>query len=136
MDDWIDPEPLRSAAQDGDLRRLQELVAQGWSIHAFDELGMTPLHYAAQYGRCEAAQFLIRAGADVNANDERMIGQSPLGHVADNCSLAMARLLLEAGADPTFRPSAISRSALDKARNRKRGEGPRVYELLKQFSLR
>jgi ankyrin repeat protein len=129
MDDWVDPEPVHSAAQDGDVTRLRELVAGGHAVNAFDDLGMTPLHYAAQNGHYEAAQFLIQSGADVNAHDERVIGDTPLGKVAGNCSLQMARLLAEAGADPTI-PGWMQLTALHRAKDRKRGDGPRVYELL------
>lgn len=130
-DDWVDPEPLHSAAQDGDLPRLQELLAQGHPVNAFDELGFTPLHYAAMNGHEGAARFLIRSGADVDAHDERVIGNTPLGEAARSCSLGMARLLVDAGADPTI-PGWMRLCALDQAQTRKRGDGPKIYELLKQ----
>ena len=41
----------------------------------------------------------------------------------------MARLLIDAGADPTIR-GWMQLNAPDRARNRTRGEGPRVYEHL------
>jgi ankyrin repeat protein len=135
-DDWQGREKLHIAAVNGDLVRLQELVAAGWSVDAFDDLGMTPLHYACQYEHQDAALFLIRSGANVNAHDDSKIGQTPLGNIAGSCSLAMAKLLVKAGANPLFKPSAITRSALAHAKNRKRGEGPRVYELLRSAAER
>lgn len=129
-DDWFDREQLHFASQDGDVNRIKELVARGWPVNAFDvDLGKTPLHYAVENERYEAAEFLIRAGADVNAHDERVIGDTPLGTVAGNCSLRMARLLVDAGADPTI-PGWMQLTALDQARRRQRGDGPRVYEVL------
>jgi ankyrin repeat protein len=128
-DDWIDPEPVHSAAQDGDVGRLRELVARGHPVNAFDDLGNTPLHYAVEKGHYDAARLLIRSGADVNAHDERVIGDTPLGAIAGNCSLQMARLLVETGADPTI-PGWMQLTALDKAKDRKRDDGPQVYELL------
>ena len=122
---------LHFAAQDGDLARVQQLVARGDDVNAFDDLAKTPLHYAVEFERFEIAEFLIQHGADVNARDEPSIGNTPLREVAETCSLRMARLLIDAGADPTI-PGWMQLTALHKARNRKRGEGPSVYELLKR----
>jgi ankyrin repeat protein len=136
MDDvWVDPEPVHSAAQDGDVGRLSELVAEGHAVNAFDDLGHTPLHYAVEKGHLDAARFLIGSRADVNAHDERVIGETPLGEVAGTCSLQMARLLVEAGADPTI-PGWMQLTALDKAKGRKRGDGPQVYEYLNAAAKR
>jgi ankyrin repeat protein len=130
MEDWVDPEPLHSAASEGDIARLQELLASGYDVNAFDELGMTPLHYAVQYDHPDAAVFLIQKGANVNAQCERLIGRAPLDNIVGNCSLEMAQILVKAGANPMFKASAITPSAIEKARNRKRGDGPRVLALL------
>jgi ankyrin repeat protein len=131
MADWYEREQLHFAAQDGDLARLQELVARGYPVNAFDDLGKTPLHYAAKNEHDDAVLFLIRSGADVNAHDQSVIGHTPLGEVAGNCSLRMARLLVEAGADPTI-PGWMQLTALHRAQDRKRGDGPQVYELLQR----
>lgn len=128
---WGDRDALGAAAQAGDLARVKELVAQGSPLDGFDDLGKTPLHHAAENEHEEVVAFLIEAGADVNAHDERVIGNTPLGEVAGRCSLAMARLLLAAGADPTIR-GWMQLNALDRARNRQRGDGPQVYELMRK----
>jgi ankyrin repeat protein len=120
---------LHFAAQEGSLQRVQELVANGGDINAFDEIGKTPLHYAAESEHLEVASYLIEQGADVNAHHEPTIGNTPLREVAGSCSLRMARLLIDAGADPTV-PGWMQLTALDKARERRKGEGPQVYELL------
>jgi hypothetical protein len=52
-----------------------------------------------------------------------------LGHVAQTCSLAMARLLVESGADPTI-PGTMQLNAIHRAERRKGGDGPAVYEWL------
>ena len=46
-------------------------------------IGETPLHSAARYNRCEVAQILIAAGADLNAKTKVMVPCMPLA-VADN----------------------------------------------------
>jgi hypothetical protein len=78
--------------------------------------------------------FLLRHGAEVNAHDERAIGDTPLGEAASTCSLRMARLLVGSGADPTLR-GWMQLNALDRAKERRRSEGTgsegqAVYEFL------
>jgi ankyrin repeat protein len=128
-----DQEELHFAAQKGDLATVDRLLADGTDINAFDELGKTALHWAAMNEHLEVAAFLIDQGADVNARHEPSIGDTPLGEVAGSCSYELARLLLAAGADPTIR-GWMQLNALDRAKGRKRGDGPRVYALLLQAS--
>jgi ankyrin repeat protein len=128
-DDANHSEQLHLAARDGDLQRVQQLLGEGYEINAFDDLGKTALHYAVECERFDVAQYLIRRGADVNAHDEGRIGNTPLGEVAGNCSLRIAKLLIDAGADPAV-PGWMQLTALDKAVKRRRGDGPSVYALL------
>lgn len=128
-DGWYERERLHFAAQDGDLSLIKRLLAGGSGINTFDDLGKTALHWAAKKEHLEVAAFLIEAGADVNARDESRIGDTALGEIAGNCSFAMARLLIDAGADPSIR-GWMRLNALDRAKLRKRGDGPRVYALL------
>ncbi|MBV8426768.1 MAG: ankyrin repeat domain-containing protein [Hyphomicrobiales bacterium] len=128
-DDAPDPEALHYAAGDGDLPRVKALIAEGYSVNAFDELGWTPLHHAAQKERLEVVRFLIAAGADVNARDEAMLGDSVLKDVAQTCSLELATILLKGGADPTL-AGGMGVTALHRSADRKRFEGPPVHELL------
>ena len=52
---------LFAAAKTGDLARLRELVASGADVGARDkEFGATALHYAAQDGRKDIAEFFVR----------------------------------------------------------------------------
>jgi len=108
---------------------VSELIAAGHRVNRFDELGKTPLHYAAEGEHFETVELLIAHGADVNARHEPSLGNTPLREVADRCSLRMAKLLIAAGADPIV-PGWMQITALDKAASRKRAEGPAVYDLL------
>lgn len=129
QDDPFEDEALHAAAQDGDLERVRDLLTRGYDVNAFDDLGKTPLHYAAGADRFEVARYLLERGANVNAHHTPTIGNTPLRDVAENCSLRMATLLIDAGADPTI-PGWMQLTALHKAENRTRGDGPKVYALL------
>jgi len=134
-DDSIDSMELHWAAQAGDVAVVVELIAQGHAIDRFDELGMTPLHHAVAHGHLRVCEVLLQAGADVNAHDERRIGNTPLGEVAATCSLEMAVLLVDSGADPTI-PGWMQLTAVDKACDRVRGDGPEVCEYLREAARR
>jgi ankyrin repeat protein len=124
-------EALHVAAQRGAVEIVAALIGSGADVNQFDDLGHTPLHYAAAHEHLDVAQLLLASGANVNARQLETIGNTPLRHVADRCSLAMATLLVQAGADPTI-PGWMSITALDKASARRRGEGPQVYALLRR----
>jgi len=136
MNDWIERERLHDAAEAGDLPTVQELLGRGWGVNAFDELGKTPLHHAVLGEHFAVVDYLLRHGADINAHDERVIGDTPLCEAASTCSLRMARLLVAAGADPTIR-GWMQKNAVDRAQRRKReegigGEGQAVFEFLRE----
>jgi ankyrin repeat protein len=126
---------LHDAAQSGDIEEVKKLLAAGYQPNEFDDLGKTPLHYAAEGQYLEVMKLLIDSGARVNAHDERVIGNTPLREVAGNCSFEVAKLLIDAGADPTI-PGWMQLTALHKAGNRKRPEGLRVFQLLEQAARR
>src|ERR1700722_5290204 len=88
-------EQLHQAAQQGNLARIEELLKQEYPINRFDDLGYTPLHYAAQAEHLHVVDRLIKAGANVNAHDEQMIGNTPLSEVARDCSYKMAKRLID-----------------------------------------
>jgi ankyrin repeat protein len=132
---WYERERLHFAAQEGDLTTVARLIAEGHDINAFVDLGKTALHWAAEKEHLDVATFLIEHGADVNARHEQSIGDTALGEVAGNCSLEMARLLVEAGADPSI-CGWMNLNALDRAKKRKRGDGPQVYALLMEATRR
>jgi GNAT superfamily N-acetyltransferase len=132
MDDWFDSQKLHFAAQDGDAKQVEQLIKGGYSPNKFDELGKTPLHYAAAGEHFEVVSLLLAHGANVNAHHEPTISNTPIADVAQTCSLKMAQLLLDAGADPTIR-GWMQLHAIHHAEKRKRGDGPKVYELLRRF---
>jgi len=122
MEDWFEREQLHRAAAAGDVPAVQALVGSGRPVNDFDELGKTPLHYAVLGEHFAVVEYLLRHGADINAHDERLIGGTPLGEAGGTCSLRMAQLLVESGADPTVR-GWMQLNALDRAKQRRKSEG-------------
>ena len=128
-------EQLHRAAQDGDLARVSELIERKYPFNRFDDLGKTPLHYAVQDNRLEVVKRLIEAGANVDAHDERVIGNTPLSDYAHECTYEMAKVLIDAGADPTIR-GWMQMNALDHARERKDANARKIVRLLGEAAER
>jgi Ankyrin repeats (3 copies) len=128
-EDWFEKERLHFAAEEGDLVKVKGLLKQGYPINAFDEFSRTPLHYAAIEGHTAVVRYLIEAGADVNLHEEEKIGDTVLKEIAQTCSIEMATILIEAGADPTI-PGWMGLTALDESKERKKPWGQQVHKLL------
>ena len=99
-DDTLD---VFDAAAFGRVARLRELLNEDPSLaRAFSDDGFTALHLAAYGAQEDAARALIDASADLEAVSRGEIAQvTPIGTAAFVGSVALARLLLDAGADPT-----------------------------------
>jgi ankyrin repeat protein len=70
---------LFAAIRRGDRAAVQAMVqAHPECVHARDQAGATPLHYAAEIGDREMVRALLEGGADVNARDARF-GATPAG---------------------------------------------------------
>jgi ankyrin repeat protein len=100
-----------------------------------DEIGYTPLHHAAKGEFIALTSYLLSVGTDVNAHDQEHIGETPLGAIAASCSYEMAKLLVDAGANPTI-ASWMGLTALRHAKRRKKSEGQKVYGLLVNIAKR
>ncbi|XP_031842517.1 tankyrase isoform X3 [Nomia melanderi] len=98
-------DPLRElfeACKTGDLPRVKALVTPK-TVNARDTAGRksTPLHFAAGYGRRDVVEFLLSAGASIQARDDG--GLHPLHNACSFGHSDVVRLLLEAGANPNTR---------------------------------
>ncbi|XP_015124382.1 poly [ADP-ribose] polymerase tankyrase-like isoform X1 [Diachasma alloeum] len=101
----IGEDPLRElfeACKNGDLMKVKKLVNPK-TVNARDTAGRksTPLHFAAGYGRRELVEFLLSAGASIQARDDG--GLHPLHNACSFGHSDVVRLLLEAGANPNTR---------------------------------
>ena len=92
--------PIHKAAAAGNVEILG-LLAGAKSALEPELYGLTPLMFAVSSGKPEAVRALVAAGAKVNyASREGNAGQTALYSAIQTGDLAMARLLLELGADP------------------------------------
>ncbi len=134
-DDHYKRTEMHFAAGQGDLSRVKQFIESGDNLREFDEIGYTPLHHAAKGEFFALTSYLLSVGADVNAHDEEHIGETPLGAVAASCSYEMAKLLVDAGANPTI-AGWMGLTALYHAKQRKKAEGQKVYSLLTDTAKR
>lgn len=67
------------------------------SIEKTDDIGLTPLHEEAEYGRIDNVRALIQRGANINAEDN--FGRTPLHLAIREGRTATVRVLLQHGAE-------------------------------------
>lgn len=116
---------LIDAARQGDLAAVQQLLAQGASVHAADTTGETALIAAAYANHLAVAQQLIAAGADVNVQDNTR--QSAYLIATAEGYVDLLRLTLQAGAD-VHRTDSYNGTGLIRAADR--GHVEIIQELL------
>jgi ankyrin repeat protein len=84
----------------GRRERVAELIAHDRNVlTAYSHDGWTPLHLAAFFGFADIAADLIAAGADVKARSSNAMRNTPLHAAVAGNSVAVARTLLEQGAE-------------------------------------
>ena len=98
------PDPAKeiiNAAKSGDIERVSALLADDKSlVQARDKDGSTPLHCAVWKGHQQVVALLLKAGADVNAQNENdHWGTTPLHAAAHANQAAIAQLLIDYGTD-------------------------------------
>ena len=96
------------AAAVGTTERLRELLDQDPKLaNAWAEDGFQPLGLASFFGHAEAARLLLERGAEVNSASRNEMKAMPLHSAAATRDpekrFALAKLLLEHGADPNAR---------------------------------
>lgn len=131
-DDWYERERLHFAAAEGDLMEVQQLVGSGAPVGAFDDMRQTPLHYAAEREQYQVAAWLLEHGADVNAYDEKMIGETPLCLAVQTDYPELVELLLKHGANPDIR-GWVGLTARVRAQRRADEKGRKIAALIEKF---
>jgi ankyrin repeat protein len=96
-----DPElDVFEAAALGYVDRLRErLLDDTGAAAAFSPDGFTALHFAAFFGKPEAAKLLLEQGASVDAYTHNPFANQPLHAAAAGRHIEVCRILLAAGAD-------------------------------------
>jgi ankyrin repeat protein len=89
------------AAAMGDVARLRTLLASDpKQVNGQSSDGFTPLHLACFFSQPEAAELLVKKGADANAVSPSRI--AVIHSAAASRSAAMVKLVLRAGANPNL----------------------------------
>lgn len=103
-------------AEDGDLERLKELIAERPELINAPRIfvgphkpsltdGFTPLHNAARKGREKIVAYLLEKGANVNADGGG--GWTPLHVAAEAGHLAIVKQLVKGGAKVTAKTEPV-----------------------------
>jgi ankyrin repeat protein len=97
--------PLHTAAEEGDIDEVMELIAGKSKVNARDEMGRTALHRAAIAGDIFVTAALLNVGADPNLVD--VDGRSVLHFAVLTCDTDLVAMLLGA---PTRIPMSGTRT--------------------------
>ena len=91
------PAEIHDAVKAGDVSKVKALLdADPALVRARDEVGRTPLHWAARGTSLPILTLVVEKGAEVNAVDNG--GIAPLHSLASQGNLDGIRLLLDRGA--------------------------------------
>jgi ankyrin repeat protein len=93
-----------AAALFGNAAEIEKLLAGNRSlVSAVSPDGWLPLHLAAHFGHTDSVSALLNKGAQVNACSTNALRNTPLHAAAAGRAQAVAKLLLDAGADVNAR---------------------------------
>jgi ankyrin repeat protein len=94
------PLDIFAASAIGNMDALERAIAASpAAVHTYAYDGWTPLHLAAFFGRRDAAERLLAAGAPIDAVSQNALRNTPLHAAVAGGHVAVSLLLIEAGAD-------------------------------------
>jgi ankyrin repeat protein len=102
---------LAEAARDGEVERVNELVAQGAKPNAKGKEGFTPLMYAMSGKSVNGFKRLLELGGDPNLQTER--GESVMSFAAHRQESECLKLALKHGGNPNLRSRPAAKSNFD-----------------------
>lgn len=92
------------AAATGKINNVIRLLARDPDkVNAFSEDGFQPLGLACFFGQYDVAEYLLKAGAAVNAKSHNGLQAAPIQSAAAGRHRKIVKLLLDHGADPNLR---------------------------------
>ena len=123
---------LRDWSASGQTEAVRKLLAESETVDVCtrDDLGWTPLMYAAEAGHTEIVALLIDAGANVHSEDND--SATALHLAAEKGRTEVTRILLKAGADFEARDDS-DRTPLYRAFENRHGE---ITELLQEAAMK
>ncbi|MFO1499230.1 MAG: ankyrin repeat domain-containing protein [Verrucomicrobiota bacterium] len=86
---------LQKAVEQADLKAVQQHIAAKSDLNKADNIGLTPLHWAAVKGNLPIVQALTAAGADVNRRANN--GKTALDMAREKGQVAVAEFLQKRG---------------------------------------
>lgn len=93
-----------TAAMSGRTERVEELISGNRSLaQAYSSDGWTALHLAAFFGHVPAASALLAKGAAIEARSDNAMRNTPLHAATAGRQAAVAKLLIDHGADVNAR---------------------------------
>ncbi|MFT3893441.1 MAG: ankyrin repeat domain-containing protein [Anaerolineales bacterium] len=92
------------AAATGKINNVIRLLARDPQlVNAYTEDGFQPLGLACFFGHFDAAEYLVKAGAPVNAQSRNGLKAAPIQSAAAGGHRKIVKMLLEYNADPNIR---------------------------------
>ena len=106
--------PVHWASFRGHVQVLEQLYGGGWPLTARDNIGATPLHYAALEGQLAAVKWLVQRNSDLLFMQDKY-GGTPLHWAALNGHLEVVKWQVERRGDLLCMQTKAGRTPLDYA---------------------
>ena len=116
---------LMLASAMGNIQMMERLLSVNVPINGVDNRGSTALFYSVSANKPDVISYLLKYGADAGHIDNK--GRNPLHFMTQNRNTAYARLLINAGTDPTQQEDTSGETALHVA------SGSGAWELVQLY---